>query len=707
MKSPAALSALRCLSFPPRRSATLALCIGLALGGADVPTLYAKEMPAPEEMQAGRQGMQESLRLMREEMGKLDTETRKQVVQLMANPLIGGLKSVQASPVGEALDEAGVFTCPEQRATPSVIPPTRPLFVKLLDQLKHEYGRKAGDRQVAVDKALAKAKTDAAGTNLTLPLTLTGNAPAAVVAAVWSCARKPDNATFASNLGSLLDGVGDARAAAVLAYALSLTPDNILPNANQGWYFFNRGQLAKAKASFEKAAKREPNLGPVLHGQGLVAHCQGDHRRAIEILTRALSVSSSRAGEQALSESRAKETEHENQDEDEKKKPKHPSPDDGPTPPRRDDWTKGARKPRVVFAEPVVPSSNVEHLASGMARNAAIVEGYRLAAEALIARQQALNPNAGGDRAPVRTTTSVTFYRGDDAMVALARAQYTAYAARIRTVRAPFERAFGDQREGLDKKIESIQKQAMAAGEKYMLVFCEAIVPLMEGEYGKFRASWRGAWEAEQKVIREYGETAGATIAQIRHDDLRKYLDIERQLHLMTMAMDGPADIAGWGSVGGAIMNCDPAGPPLPGTEVQPPEEATQAPCPPFLQNGIGVNLGVASVSLDCEKIAFQAGEGLIGRFEQNYVKHEQTYYLGVGVEATAGAGSLSAGIGGSAGVFVTCSGNTVRDVGVQGSSSASVPGFSAETSGTVAVVSGASSSFSASAGGIGLPGAD
>ncbi len=670
---------------------TVLLLVLMALPGlaqSSLPPGFPTTKPPPPAVQRLLDKQNQGGTLSSNEQKSLDDWQEQQVEDLQQELF----KAVQSSPAAaEAMDQAGVFACPKGGPpTPAVAAPTRPQFEKLLDQLKREYGKLAGDRLSAVNTALVSAKADAAGTNLALPLTLAGNAPAAVFAAAWSCARKPDNATFASNLGSLLDGVGDARAGAVLAYALALGPSNILPNANQGWYLFNRGQLAQAKASFEKAAERGPDLGPVLLGQGLVAHCQGDHRRAVDLLTRAISVASSPAGEQALSSSRAHEADHENQDQNDT------APDAVPTP-RRDDWTKGARRPHVVFAEPVVPATNDECVTVGLKKNGEIVEGYRREAEALIAGQQALNPNAGGDRAPTSTATSVTYYRGDDAMAALARAQYTAYAARIRAVRAPFDRDFKDQSERVGNQVAAIFKAAMAADPANRAqLFCKNVRPVLNSEYGKYKASWGGTWEAEQKVIREYGEVAHATISRIRHDDLREYVDSERKLHLGTMAQDGPADIIAWGSVGGAILPCTLPVPEAPAVKVAPQEAADNAPCPQFLQNGIGVDLGVASVSLDCEKIAVQAGEGLIGGFEHNYVKHEQTYYLGVGLEATAGVGPVSAGVGGSAGVFVTCSGNTVRDIGVRGSSSASVPGLSMEASGTAAVVSGPGGSFSA-----------
>jgi hypothetical protein len=156
------------------------------------------------------------------------------------------------------------------------------------------------------------------------------------------------------------------------------------PNANLGWYPFNRGQLARRRPP--AAAAEALDLGPALSGR--------DWRRtvgataAIQFLPRALSVTSSGPGEQALDASQA---------EDAQQPP--PSPDAVPAP-RRDDWTRGARAPRVVIVDPVVPRSNEEHVAVGMGKNGAIVEGYREQAKALIARQQGLRPNAGRDRPP-------------------------------------------------------------------------------------------------------------------------------------------------------------------------------------------------------------------------------------------------------------------------------------------------------------------
>ena len=205
--------------------------------------------------------------------------------------------------------------------------------------------------------------------------------------------------------------------------------------------------------------------------------------------------------------------------------------------------------------------SNEAAIKQGLARNEAIVQGYDDRTKQLLSRQQGLNPNAGGNRVPVRTATSVTLFRSDDAMVALARAQFTAYAARIRAVRAPFERAFEDQKERVSSRVQAIMAEAQTHGERVLAVYCSAAKAAMEQEYSRFRTSWRGTWEAEQKVIREYGETAGATISQIRHDDLRRYVDIERQLHVVTWALDGPADVIGWGPLGGAIMPCGEATP--------------------------------------------------------------------------------------------------------------------------------------------------
>ncbi len=570
------------------------------------------------------------------------------------------------------------------------IPPplNRPAFLQLLGVLRVDYAKRAGRGISPLDKALATSKSDNAGANAAMALSMAGAAPAAVHATLWSCERRPDDATFVSNLGALLEGLEDERALAVLSYAVSLAPDGALPNANLGWCLFNRGQLESAKGVFETAAKAAPNSGPVLLGRGLVANRQGDHRKAIQLLSQALSVTSSASGEEALEESQG-----------EMSDTLPSSPGEVPIP-KREDWTKGAPASNVVIVDPVVSGSNQELYVVGTAKNGGIIKGYNERVRALLARQQHLHPNEGGDRPPVSTPTSLTLFRGDDAMAALARAQYTAYEVMRRVVRSPFERGFEGQIERVNLKVQDIQREALAGPpEKYLEALCQRLRPALDVEYGAFKASWGGTWEDEQRTIRDYGKAAAATLSQVRHDDLREYLDIERQLHLISMAMDGPADLIGWNSVGAAIMVCDPK-PSEPGTSsVEASGDAKKAPCPPFLQQGFGVDLGVASVTLDCEKISFQAGEGVIGRFEHNYVKHEQTYFLGVGVDSKVGVGPVSAGIEGTSGVFVTCSGNTVRDIGLQSSRSAAFGTLKGEVSGTIGLVSGPAYSTSGTLG--------
>ena len=609
---------------------------------------------------------------------------QEQAAQDMQRSFLG---AVRASPQGVAALAAGgvAGSCP-QRADGSVsAAPGRAGWVKLLDELSRDYRKKLGEGADALDRQLAKAKGDEAGSNAALPLSMAGGAHAAVYVTLWSCRRKPDAALFASNLGSLLDGVGDERAGQALAYAVALAPGTVLPNVNLGWLHFHRGDLGRAKASFGAAAKKAPGSAAVLLGQGMVAHCEGDHRRAVELLSRAISQRSSAAGEGALDESQAKLAEE-----------PAASPDAIPVP-RREDRTRTARPGRVSIADPFVPGTNQLAVTEGFAKNGAIVEGYAARTKVLLEKQQGLEPNAGRDRPPARTATSITVYRSDDAMAALARAQYTAYAEKVRAVRAPFERDFDRQRERVSTLVQDLEKEALAGDPAlFLAVFCKKLTPAMEREYSQFRAIWRGTWEAERKLIREYGEAAGATISQIRHDDLRKYVDVERQLHVITWGQDGPADVIGWGTLGGAIRVCGAPSPPPPPGVVDASDDANKAPCPPFLQNGFGFNCGIASVSLDCEKIAFQGGEGIIGRFEQNYVKHEQTFYLGVGVSATAGAGPLNAGVEGSAGAFITTGGGEFRDFGYTASASSVAGPLSMEAGVTVGAISGPSTSSSA-----------
>jgi len=60
---------------------------------------------------------------------------------------------------------------------------------------------------------------------------------------------------------------------------------------------------------------------------------------------------------------------------------------------------------------------------------------------------------------------------------------------------------------------------------------------------------------------------------------------------------------------------------------------------------------GVGKLTLDCEKISIEGGEGLIGKIERNFTTRQTTLCIGVGVIASIGGGF--AGIGASAGASI------------------------------------------------------
>jgi len=151
---------------------------------------------------------------------------RAQVGPLDLPGALEAARALQAAQDGQGggAGAPGAGLCPAPGGTPAYAPPDRPGFVRLLDELRRDFARRVGDALPALERSLAATRNDRAGANAALPLSLAGNASAAVFAAAWSCARRPDDATFAADLGALLEGLEDPRALPVLSWAVSRSP---------------------------------------------------------------------------------------------------------------------------------------------------------------------------------------------------------------------------------------------------------------------------------------------------------------------------------------------------------------------------------------------------------------------------------------------------------------------------------------------------
>jgi hypothetical protein len=91
------------------------------------------------------------------------------------------------------------------------------------------------------------------------------------------------------------------------------------------------------------------------------------------------------------------------------------------------------------------------------------------------------------------------------------------------------------------------------------------------------------------------------------------------------------------------LSECNPAGKP---TCIEPPPEMpAELPLPEFKVEDCPINIRipfiVGHVSLNCERFEFEAGEGIIFKYEKNFKEHESSFAIGTGVEAEIPGGII------------------------------------------------------------------
>jgi tetratricopeptide (TPR) repeat protein len=173
--------------------------------------------------------------------------------------------------------------CPKKtdQSALSLKAPSRADYVKLVEALLTEFGKKTSRYRGQIDAALQRATADGDGADLGAIFQGLGAGPAAVYATAWSAKRNPDDPLTANNLGVALKDMGDyRRAMAVLLYAGRLRPDAPLVLVNRAWVHYELGDLNGAKPLFDKVARQAPALTSAQIGLGLIAYCRGDKATA-------------------------------------------------------------------------------------------------------------------------------------------------------------------------------------------------------------------------------------------------------------------------------------------------------------------------------------------------------------------------------------------------------------------------------------------
>jgi len=187
--------------------------------------------------------------------------------------------------------EAPRIECPK-KTDPSALSlkaPSRSDYVKLVEALFNEYGKKTSRYRSQIDAVLLRAKADSDGANLGALFEGLGAGDAAVYTTAWSAKRNPDDALTANNLGVALKDMGDYRKAMlVLLYADRLQPNAPLILVNRAWVHYELGDLDGAKPLFERVALKAPELTSAQIGLGLIAYCRGDKATAERHFRKAL-----------------------------------------------------------------------------------------------------------------------------------------------------------------------------------------------------------------------------------------------------------------------------------------------------------------------------------------------------------------------------------------------------------------------------------
>lgn len=279
MKLLAAWLALGRFSSPIQRNIGFALCVWLGATGLIVPVAHG-QMPSAEEMRQMQQEMEEGMRLMQEEMGKLDPATRKQIDQMMSSPPVGG--SNDSAPVRDQAKIAALSTAPltqaalkthveqlQPKLTAALAPTARARAEKIDAEL-----RKAGDylpRLRAAANGLAAwgawpeatylmGKAALGGgdaqdlSNLAALLTMQHAPSAALPILTTLNARYPNNSTLLNNLGQARYGLGDiGEAEKFLVAAVRITPLHPQANMTLARIQQARGDMQAAQESLHKA----------------------------------------------------------------------------------------------------------------------------------------------------------------------------------------------------------------------------------------------------------------------------------------------------------------------------------------------------------------------------------------------------------------------------------------------------------------------
>ena len=596
-------------------------------------------------------------------------------------------------PLGELLKKAGKAApakkCPDKKQVdglPSKAPELTE-YTKMLTALSNTHGNRNPGLKRGVENALGRSQPESAGADLGAALALAGSGDASVYAILQTAQKAPLDFLAANNLGVVLKGIGDYKnALAALLWAEKLKPGATLAQINLGWFWYDLGDCDRAAGYFKRAAAKAPDApGPKL-GLGLIARCQGDDLTATRLLREALRKRFSGVGAVAYRQSRqavqdSGNSQTANQPVSDQKGdgqgvtlPEQPvvenksaMADQGPVIAKAQDAL--SRRIQALFKEIQQLSGIVRQQAARAAQNPdnSVVFRRDFSKEMFLFEDisrlswgpgslyyQALGTSS-------ETLKKISIMAEPEAEVASQRLEKGMRLMKRMTELIEEAGACGDSdpcRKAVEAKMQPVKHEA----DILDFEACKQVKSLLDYSYATKYKAWKVYNDAVKETGPDYYAFTTPILEKIYPPSLNELMNAQRELRILSaykaaldMASGLPDEARQYRDL--KCVEPPPPGPPAP-EGGDPQVKDSKEPCP--FDKPLKLKLIVVSMTLDCEKVKLEGGEGILVSYERNFTKRETTFGVGVGAQYEG------PGVGVEAAMMVEVTvgaNNTIKDV--------------------------------------------
>jgi hypothetical protein len=243
------------------------------------------------------------------------------------------------------------------------------------------------------------------------------------------------------------------------------------------------------------------------------------------------------------------------------------------------------------------------------------------------------------------------------------------------------------------KKVDVKGRQLEFEEKQNEFKLCKHNKSFEDYSYSQSYKAWKVRHDAVKTTAMDYYAFTSPIIEKVYPPSLNALLNMQRELRILMDYKVVLDHASGLPDQANRIrkMKCvepEPPGPPAPeGGEPQ--VEKSKEPCP--FDKPLRLKIVVISMSLDCEKVKLEGGEGILVSYERNFKSHETTIGIGVGAEYEG------PGVGAGAKVMVEVTindNNVVKDVAFGSEVKVSAGRAEAALSGRVAMESGPAINF-------------